>query len=348
MRNRVFALVVLLISFALVSQVAFARDRKRGKDKEKPNLNDPELIGEEVTDQTENEKLLFTEYRKRRNKHFFLETSFDMDTCKDYIAFAELMYREFLEWAGKPADYELWPSRIKMTVINNKAEWECLMKNIYKNDPPHLLEKKLKLGGSWWTTGMLQYSRDGSTPESDKLSLYHKLNHVFLHGLAKSGHNGTVWWLWEAFSWHRALEKFGSRGGGCITFKTAAKTEEDRAWNDIDDWVSLLKRDVRTKQDEDFVLFWHKDLSAVQGKTWVKAWSLVRYFLKDKEHKAKFIQFIEMLKTHNHQAKAMTEAFALKLDKSNPTAADKIDRDWRSWIKRQPSRWRKRSRKKGR
>jgi hypothetical protein len=257
------------------------------------------------------------------------------------------MYRDFVKWADKPADYELWPTRVHVTLINNKAEWECLMKHRNKNDPPHILEKKLNLGGSWSPGSMLQYSKDGSTPDGDKLQLYHMLNHVFLHGLAKSGGGGTVWWLWEAFAWHRAIERFGSVGSSCVTFKTSAKTEDDRAWNDADDWVSLLKRDVRTKQDEDFVLFWHKDLSAVQQKTWVKAWSLVRYFIRDKENKAKFIQFIEMLKTNNSQSKAMVEAFGLKLDKSNPTAADKVDRDWRSWVKRQPSRWRKRSRKKG-
>ena len=105
-------------------------------------LTYPALVGEEVSDQTEYEKLLFTEYRKRRNKHFFLETSFDMDSCKDYLAFAETVYREFLEFAGKPKDYELWHTRVHSTVINNKAEWECLMKHRNKNDPPHILEKK--------------------------------------------------------------------------------------------------------------------------------------------------------------------------------------------------------------
>lgn len=301
-------------------------------------LQDPAYTGEEVTEQSEIEKVLFTEYRKRRNAHFLFETSYDMESAKDYLAFCEWAYRDFLKWCGKPEDYELWPNRCHVGLIANKAEWECLMMHRNKGRPAHELERLKNIGGQWSAAGpmTLNYSREGSTPEQDKLNLFHTLNHLFLHGLAKSGPDGIVWWLWEGFSILREVDVFGTRGPGCISFETSADSPEDRAWNDIDDWVTLLKRDVRTKQDEDFILFWHKDVMSVQLKTFVKAWSIIRYLTRSDREREEFVKFIELLKTKNDQSRALETAL-----KTDP---EELDKAWRTWIKRQPTRWRKSSR----
>jgi hypothetical protein len=331
-----FGLLGALFLLSFLAGGVLAGDKKD----EKP-AEDPALIGEEVTEQSQIEKLLFTEYRKRQNAHFVLETSFDMAACKDYLTFCEIQYREFLKWCGKPEDTQLWPYKVRVIIINNKAEWECLMKAMNKGEPPHILEKKKELGGSWNVRQTAQYSREGSTPDHDKLHLFHMLNHLFLHGLAKSGHEGRIWWLWESFAWYRAIEIFGAKGSGCVNFETQAKTDEDRAWNDLDDWVTLLKRDVRTKQDEDFILFWHKDLTAISNKTFVKGWALVRYFCRDEKNREKFIKFLEGLKVKNDQQRSLEAAFSFTPSRTCRSVADWIDKDWRSWIKRQPTRWRK-------
>jgi hypothetical protein len=336
MRTGIFLTAGLLFLVALFLNPAFARDKK-GEDEP---LSDPELIGEEVTEQSEIEKLLFTEYRKRRTKHFFLETSYDTDQCKEYMAFCETSYREFLKWANKPADFELWNTRAHVAILANKAEWECLMKARNKGRPAWELERLKNIGGQWdgHRLQTLNYSREGSTPEQDKLHLFHTLNHLFLVGLQKSGGAGRVWWLYEGHSMLREIQVFGTRGTGCISFETQAKTEDDRAWNDLDDWHSLLKRDVRQKQDEDFVLFWHKDLTAIQNKTYVKGWSIIRWMCRDDKNREKFIQFLEMLKTSNDQRRALETAFGM-----DPEA---IDKAWRKWIMRQPTRWKKSRRRK--
>jgi len=312
--------------------IAFAGQPPEEK-KEAPS--DPELIGEEVTEQSEIEKLLFTEYRKRRTKHFMFETSYDMETAKDYIAFCETAYREFLKWAGKPPETDLWGTRAHVAVVNNKAEWECLMRARNKGRPPAELERLKDIGGQWNSSPpfTINYSREGQTPEADKLNVFHSLNHLFCHGLAGSGHQGILWWLWEGFSFMRELDVFGARGPGCINFETAAKTPEDRAWNDVDEWVTLLKRDVRAKQDEDFILFWHKDVMNIPTKTYVKAWSMIRYFTRDDASKATFVEFVSMLKTKNDQGRAIQEIYG--------TDPDGVDKEWREWIKRQPNKWRK-------
>ncbi|GEM_PF-1987682 len=301
-------------------------------------LEDPEFIGEEVTEQSEIEKILFTEYRKRRNKHFILETSYDMEAAKDYISFCEWAYREFLKWCGKdPKTYELWNTRAHVAIIANKAEWECLMRARNKGRPPHELERLKNIGGQWGPSFTINYSREGSTADQDKLNVFHSLNHLFCHGLAKSGHDGIIWWLWESFAKMREIDVFGTCGPGCINFETHAKTKEDRAWNDIDDWVTLLKRDVRTKQDEDFILFWHKDVMSIQNKTYVKGWSIIRYLTRRDKEKEQFVQFLEMLKTKSDQGRAMETVLGL--------SPDELDKKWRRWIKSQPSRWRKRRRR---
>jgi hypothetical protein len=173
-------------------------------------------------------------------------------------------------------------------------------------------------------------------PESDKLHLFHFLNHLFLHGLAGSGQDGQFSWLWEAFSWHRSIEVFGARGGTCLSFGPGHGGREDREWrewNDPDDWVDLLKRDVRAKSDEDFILFWHKDLMAIQPKTYVKAWAMIRWFTRDVEEKARFVDFLSLLlKTKNDQARALKEVYG--------ASPDDIDKAWRKWIRSQPNRWR--------
>jgi len=219
--------------------------------------------------------------------------------------------------------------------VSNKAEWECLMRARNKGRPPAELERLKDIGGQWNSSPpfSINYSSEGSTPEADKVEMFHSLNHLFCHGLAGSAHAGILWWLWEGFAFMRSLDVLGARGGGCINFETSAKTPEDRAWNDVDEWVTLLKRDVRAKQDEDFILFWHKDVMNIPTKTYVKAWSMIRYFTRDEASKAKFVEFVSMLKTKNDQGRAVQEVY-----KTDP---DGIDKEWRDWIKRQPNKWRK-------
>ncbi|MHC5039090.1 MAG: hypothetical protein ACYTHM_17415 [Planctomycetota bacterium] len=288
------------------------------------------------------EQLLFTVYNKRRTEHFILETSYDMGLCMDFIAFCETQYREFLRWCGKPEGTQLWPYRVRVVIINNKAEWDCLMRAMNRGEPSHILEKRKELGGSWNVRQIVQYSREGSTPDHDKLHLFHMLNHLFLHGLAKSGHEGRIWWLWESFAWYRAIEIFGAKGSGCGNYETGALTDEERAWNDLDDWVILLKRDVRTKMDEDFTRFWQRDLTRIKYKNLVKGWSLIRFFCRDQGSKARFIRFLELLKTKNDQERAFIQAFAFEEGRDGETVGAWIDRQWRNWILRQPTRWRTR------
>jgi hypothetical protein len=298
--------------------------------------DDTSLAGEEVVEQSEIETLLFTGYRKRRSAHFFFETSFDADACKETIAFCEKSYLDFLQWAGKPPETDLWGMRAHIALLHNKAEWECLLMRRTQGMPPHIVEGFKNVGAQWEASppAAFLYSREGSDRGADKVHLFHFLNHLFLHGLAGSGSDGTVWWLWEAFSWHRSIEVFGARGGTCRSFDTDGDGREDRAWFDIDDWVDLLKRDVRAKQDEDFLLFWHKDLMNIQSKTCVKAWSMIRWFTRDEKERAKLVDFVSMIKTKNDQARALKEVYDM-----NPGDLDKA---WREWIRGQPNRWRPR------
>jgi len=336
MKTRWFWILGFAASLALAG-TAWAGEKKEPGKKEpekKAAPDDPALTGEEVTEQTEFEKILFTEYRKRRSAHFMFETSFDADACKEYTAFLELSYRDLLKWAGKPADTDLWGTRAHIALIHNKAEWECLMTHRTRGRPPNEVEAIKNAGGTWVGSPpeSIEYSHEGMNPEADKLQIFHSLNHLFLHGLAGSGHDGQLPWLWEAFSWHRSIEVFGSRGGSCFAFETVAKGAEDRAWNDIDDWVDLLKRDVRAKQDEDFILFWHKNIMAIQTKTYVKGWAIIRYFTRDEKEKAKFVNFLSLLKTKNDQARALKEVYNV--------SPEDVDKAWREWIRLQPKRWR--------
>jgi hypothetical protein len=74
---------------------------------------------------------------------------------------------------------------------------------------------------------------------------------------------------------------------------------------------------------------------AIQSKTYVKAWAMVRYFCRDEKEKAKFVNFISMIKTKNDQARALKEVYSM--------SPDDIDKAWREWIRGQPNRWRKAS-----
>jgi hypothetical protein len=320
-------LIAIPAAFAAVACVAQAGQ----VEKEKKPVEDPALVGEEVGEQSEFEKLLFTEYRKRRTQHFLLETSYDTAAAKDYIAFCEQSYRDFLTWAGKPADTDLWGSRARVVVVSNKAEWECLMTALNKGRPPSELEQVKKMSGQWNSSPPMTmiYSRDGSTAESDKLHLFHTLCHLFLHGLAGSSQQGIVWWLWEGFSAYRELEVFGAKGTSCVDFRTSAKKEQGGGWADTDKWIALLKKDAHDKQDEALELFWHKNVTDIQEKTIAKAWSLIRYLTRDEASKARFVEFLSMLKTRNDQARAMKEALG-----TDPNA---IDAEWKKWIRLQLS-----------
>ena len=319
----------LVVSALLAAAAATACAGQIENEKEKKPAEDPALVGEEAAEQSEFEKLLFTEFRKRRTKHFLLETSYDTAAAKDYIAFCEQSYRDFLAWAGKPADTDLWGTRARVVVMSSRAEWECLLAALNKGRPPAEMEQLKKMGGQWNSSPPLAmiYSRDSSTPRADKLQLFHTLCHLFLHGLAGSSQQGIVWWLWEGFSAYRELEVFGRKGTSCVDFTTAAKNDSDRAWSDPDQWVMLLKKEVIAKKGEDFEVFWHKGVMDMQEKTYVKAWSLIRYLTRDEGSKARFIEFVSMLKTRNDQARAMNEVYS--------AGPNEIEREWKKWIRLQ-------------
>lgn len=312
----------------------------RAEEGEEAPVENPKYVGVPVEEPSGLENLLATQYNKRQTEHFFLETSYPVEAAKDYIAFCEKQYEAFLAWAGLPKDHKLWGQRARIAIIGNKGEWEALQAYRNRNLPQREIEMRKKVGGTWSSSPpyVHNYSREGSTADHDKLHLYHSLTHLFQHGLSGSSREGFIPWLYEAFSFYRALELFGATGSGCINFDTQAEQAKTRAWNDPDDWIKLLKREVRKKNDEDFVLFWHKDLSSIPKPTYVKAWSLIDYFLRDEEAKADFIRFLKMLKTKNDQAKALKMIY-------NATPDD-IDKEWRKWIKRQRSRKLTKGRKK--
>ena len=327
----------VVAALVMLSGPALAGEKKPPEDagdKARP-AEDPSLVGEVVSEKSEYENLLFTEYRKRRTAHFFFETSYDMDACKDYIAFLEQQYRDFLKWAGKPADTDLWGTRAHAVLVHNKAEWEALMTQMTRGQPPHVVEALKNGSGTHQASppALVAYSSAGSDPLNDKMLMFHNLNHLFLYGLAGAGGEALLPWLFEAFSWHRSFEVFGHQGSSCMGFGTVVGRDDDRAWNDVDDWVALLQRDAALKQDEDFTLFWHKDLTSIATKTYVKSWSIVRYLLRDEKEKAKLVSFVSMLKSKPDQARALKETCSV--------TGEELDKDWRVWIRKQPSRWRK-------
>jgi hypothetical protein len=297
-----------------------------------------------LRERSETEDLLFTEYRKVRSLHFDLETTSDSDCARDMIEFCEKMYSAFIDWARKPPGFRLWPGRAHVLLINNKAEWETLVKMHGKGrsvvEAMHIISR-----GFHWCPKDLEawhHSPTGSTVSSTQINLLHTLNHLFLSGLARSHGEEIIWWLWEGYAWHRSVELFGHSGPDCGIHPSAHPKEEYRQWRDMEDWVSLLKRDVRTRQDEDFFLFSAKPPAAMRYKTLVKAWSLVRFMDRDLEERRKLLSFIEGLGIRDNQARALKSSFRLELDRRNPTVWDRMDREWRTWIKRRPSRWRRR------
>jgi hypothetical protein len=301
-------------------------------DGEETPVDAEKLYGEEVTETSRLEELLATEFQKRRTVHFFLETGYPMEQARDYIRFCEERYAGFLKWAGLPANHKLWGTRAHVVVFTNKGEWEAYRRYSLRHLKPKEIEMRLKVSGTWRAQPPMRfiYSREGASPTQDKLHLLHGLMHIMLHGLCGSGRGGFLPWLFEAFSFHWELEIFGGLSGGCVNFETQAKKGEERAWTDPDDWIKLLKREVKKKKDEDFVLFWHKDLSSLSKPTLVKSWSLIQYFLRDEDAKGDFVRFLKLLKDRKDLGKGLKMVW-------NATPDD-IDKAWRKWVKKQRSR----------
>ncbi len=330
MKILIVSVCSVAVILALAPAAAFCGE-KPPKPEEKPEMEDPSLTGEEVKEASGLENTLATTYAKRQSTHFFLETSYPMESAKDYIKFCEVQYADFLKWADLPKDHNLWGQRAHIVVIGNKGEWEALLRHQYRSLPPKEQELRMKIGGFWDSHPPVTFnlSHEGATPEADKLHILHSLTHLFLHGLTGSGGDGFIPWLYEAFSRHRELELFGGLGGGCIAFETQAERGKDNSWNDPDDWVKLLKKQVMQKDDEEFVMFWHKNLMDVSIPTYVKSWSIIQFLVRDDAAKGDFLRFLKMLKTKNDQAKALKMVYNF--------APDDLEREWRAWIKKQKS-----------
>jgi hypothetical protein len=324
---------VLLAGAAPASAGEPAEPGKGREPAQKTAPEDPALVGEEVKEQSDIERILETEHRKRRTAHFALETSLDADACKELVAFCEKSYREFLAWAGKPPDTWLWAARAQVVVIDRKTEWQSLILHRHRGEADYLVNEHLFTGADWDPSPplILFYSHEGSDRKHDEFTLFHYLNHFFLHGLAGSGRDGIVWWLWEGFSWHRSAEVFGFPGRRCVPYDRDVLTREEQAWTDPDEWVRLLKQEVRENADVALVQFFQKGVTRIEEKTHAKGWSLVRYLVRDEEERAKFVRFVSTLKTSQDQARALEECHGL--------TPEGLDAAWREWILTQPNRW---------
>jgi hypothetical protein len=338
----VFAVLAALLAGAGPSRAEEAKAPADGAKAEAPAApaapEDPALVGEEVEEPSEIERALRVEHRKRRTAHFALETSLDMDACKELISFCERSYREFLAWASLPPEKELWPVRAQVAVIDRKEEWERLIVHCHRGEPEHVVNEHLFAGADWSPSPplIILYSHEGSDRRSEEFELFHFLNHLFLHGLAGSGKEGIVWWLWEGFSAHREAEVFGQIGHRCALFETGPDLEGESVWFDRDDWVFFLKRDVRAGKDEPLQQFWKKDYRRIPQWNRAKAWSLVRYLVRDEAEKAKFVRFVSMLETSANQERALLECYGL--------SPDGLDAAWREWALKQPNWWKKKRR----
>jgi len=136
----------------------------------------------------------------------------------------------------------------------------------------------------------------------------------------------VVPWLYEGVAIGWEIEAFGN----ILDNRPKWARRNARIWDDPNDWIKLLTREVRKKNDEEFVFFWQKDAASIAKSTLVKAWSLVQYLTRDSDEKTRFLRFIGMVQRGRDQAKALKEIYNL-----SPLT---LDREWRKWIKQQRSR----------
>lgn len=296
------------------------------------------LAGDEVTERSDFEEVLGLVLHKRRTEHFVFETSRGGDACGDFIDFCETSHNEFLRWAGKPPETRLWDTRARIAILDKKEAWERLVRHWTRGEPPRIVEAVKCVGGAWKATPptVILYSREGEDLDDDKAHIFHFINHLFLAGLAGSGNGGVIWWLYEAFSTHRCIEAFGLRTSGCKVWETDDRwnSAAHRAWYRLDDWVTLLKQDVSSGNDMAFrQMITRGNFRDDPPKTIVKAWSLIRWFVRDEKEKSRFVDFLSALKTKDDQVRALERVYAM--------SPEDVDRSWADWILEQPSRWRR-------
>jgi hypothetical protein len=267
--------------------------------------------------------ILATYYAQSQSKHFFIETSHSLAMAENYLAFLETQYRKILKWSNRTQESGFWKGRAHVAVLTDKGEWEVLMQYHYRAKAPDEMEKRIgnNIICSAEPPRIWLFASEDSKLRETKLRLLYHLSNLCLLRMGTSPNREVVPWLYEGVAIGWEIEAFGD----ILANQTRGERRINRIWDDPNDWVKLLKREVKKKSDGYLLAFWRYDAVYFTKPVLVKIWSLVQYLTRDSDARTRFLRFIGIVHSREDQAKALKTVYDL--------THDGLDREWRKWIK---------------
>ncbi|MCE9581141.1 MAG: hypothetical protein K8T20_01360 [Planctomycetes bacterium] len=259
--------------------------------------------GEPMKERSEVESALGVSHAKRKSAHFFIEGPWTDAQIAELVQVAEVSRDMFLEMFDQGPDQFANP--IHATVLKEQEVYQRYV----KSDPriPEKDKKAYASASGYPVLSPLEFVGWSGDREWDYVRDF--VAHMALHVLFCQYFNVFPYpsWLYEGISYWVTDQLLHTAKNFCSGFSTSAGGARD--FEDMRAWKAEVKRLERERQDPDLTELFASDLSGMNMRRSMKAWSVVEWLMD--ERKKDFIAFVGALQGGSTPDEAAAKVFGV-------------------------------------
>ncbi len=260
--------------------------------------------GEAVKDKSEVETSLGVSHSKRRSTHFFIEGPYTDDQVAELVQIAEAARGLFLEMIDR--DAEDYADPIHAIVFKAQEPYGRYV----KVDPaiPERDKKAYAAAAGYPSLSPLAFA--GWQGDNDWDYVRDLVAHMSVHILFCQHYQAFPYpaWLYEGISYWVTDRMLKTAKVYCSGFSTSAGGGRD--FEDVRGWKAEVKRLEREGQDPQMMELFVTDLSGMNMRRSMKAWSVVEWLVG--ERKKDFLSLITELRSGSKPEDAVKAALGVK------------------------------------
>ncbi|MCC6737717.1 MAG: hypothetical protein IT452_01620 [Planctomycetia bacterium] len=260
--------------------------------------------GEALKDKTDTEKVLGVSHSKRRSAHFLIEGPYTDDQIAELVQIAETARSLFLELVGRdPEDY---PEPIHAVVFKEQEPYGRYVKA--DAAIPEQDKKAYAAAAGYPSMNPLGFA--GWQGQNDWDYVRDLVAHMSVHILLLEHYRAFPYpaWLYEGVSYWITDRLLKTAKVYCSGFSTSAGGGRDH--EDVRGWKAEVKRMERDGQDPSLSELFVSDLSGMNMRRSMKAWSVVEWLAA--ERKKDFLNLIVELRSGSKPEDAAKAALGVK------------------------------------
>lgn len=281
--------------------------------------------GDEVKEETEEEKAVGAKLAKRRSPHFLIQGAFSQDDVKTWTRLAETVFDEFHALLEVPTDKPVIDEPIRGTLLDTQAQHAGYVDKMMEGSPGQ--KDWYKKGGGQWLPSPPSFEGwpAGQGKESLPDMTVHMSVHVLFQYYMAQGANNVAPWLYESMAYLFTVRLERTALTHCITQSTGGGGKEGMP-HDAGHWKESTRASVQKGGDPPIGRMLSAGINSIQGDLLLKGWSMIDWWLATR--KADFLKFLAALRESAPGSDAQLAAWKTAFG----CTPEESEAEWRKWV----------------